>query len=287
MKTRSYFAIFVYVFGANIPFWIASHVMGLLLTGIFNVEFVILGMLSFVLRRAVMVALLVIAMLLDVLRGVSSTYLLSPLEMIRSARYLFEYAPSHFGAVVAVAVCIVVISLMAALAQDSHPTRREWVYAVSMLAPFVVLCGAFDLSAGHTSVFRRDCQLGTLRLTRFPAHSIVMSELQQREFKRTHAAGARTLVPAATKTMARYERASLSTRPNAMAPNVVLILVESWGKPLAGDLEESLVRPYSDENLSEKYTMSRGTVPFYGPTVAGEARELCASAMGFGLLSAS
>jgi Sulfatase len=65
-----------------------------------------------------------------------------------------------------------------------------------------------------------------------------------------------------------------------------LILVESWGEPLATDLDESLIRPYTDQNLAEKYTVSRGTVPFYGPTVAGEARELCGSAMGFGLLIA-
>jgi phosphoglycerol transferase MdoB-like AlkP superfamily enzyme len=72
-----------------------------------------------------------------------------------------------------------------------------------------------------------------------------------------------------------------------MLPNLVLILVESWGKPLATDMDESLLRPYSDSNLQEKYTLSRGTVPFYGPTVDGEARELCGSAIGFGLLTAS
>ena len=96
--------------------------------------------------------------------------------------------------------------------------------------------------------------------------------------------------------MVRFEDASLSQGTNSQrtdserpepVPNVVLILVESWGKSLDVDLEESLVRPYSDERFSEKYTVSRGTVPFYGPTVAGEARELCGSSMGFGLLTAS
>lgn len=68
---------------------------------------------------------------------------------------------------------------------------------------------------------------------------------------------------------------------------MVLILVESWGKPLAADLEDSLTRPYLDKKIGEMYTLSRGTVPFKGPTVAGEARELCSSTIGFGLLIAS
>ncbi len=72
-----------------------------------------------------------------------------------------------------------------------------------------------------------------------------------------------------------------------MQPNLVLILVESWGKPLTSGLNESLLRPYSARGLPERYTLSQGVVPFYGPTVDGEARELCGSAIGFGLLSAS
>jgi phosphoglycerol transferase MdoB-like AlkP superfamily enzyme len=85
----------------------------------------------------------------------------------------------------------------------------------------------------------------------------------------------------------RVEDASVTSHADAIVPNVVLILVESWGKSLDAGLERSLVQPYLDGDLSEQYTMSEGTVPFYGPTVAGEARELCGSAIGFGLLGAS
>ncbi len=88
MKVRAaivFFVVTVYVVAANIPSWIASRSMGLLLNGVFNFELVVLGILSVFLRRSVTLTLLGIAMVLDVLWGISSTYLLSPSEMIRSA----------------------------------------------------------------------------------------------------------------------------------------------------------------------------------------------------------
>ena len=72
-------------------------------------------------------------------------------------------------------------------------------------------------------------------------------------------------------------------RTDVVLPNLVLILVESWGKTRLAELEQSLLRPYHDRNLSERYTLDQGTVPFSGSTVAGEARELCRSSMGLGL----
>jgi hypothetical protein len=50
MKVRAAFAIFVYIVAANIPFWVASHSIGLLLTGLFNVELVFIGILSLFVR---------------------------------------------------------------------------------------------------------------------------------------------------------------------------------------------------------------------------------------------
>jgi phosphoglycerol transferase MdoB-like AlkP superfamily enzyme len=287
MKVRAVFVFFVYIVAANISFWIASRSMGLLLTGLFNVELVFIGILSLFVRRAVAVTLLLIAMLIDVWRGVNSTYLFGPFEMVRNARCLFDYAPSHLYGFAAVAICMVVICFLAALVQDNRPTGRERVYIASALAVFVVLCGTVDVNRGLTTTFQQDSRPDALRLTRFPAHALVMSEVQYENFRRRHSAGADNFVPSASKMMVGFDNASLSARKNAVVPNVVLILVESWGKPITTDLEQSLVRPYSDKTLSEKYTLREGTVPFHGPTVAGEARELCGSSMGFGLLTAS
>jgi phosphoglycerol transferase MdoB-like AlkP superfamily enzyme len=281
------FVVFVYAIAANVPFWLAGHSMGLLLTGVFNVELLVLGMLSVFLRRWVTVVLLAIAVALDMVRGVSSTYLLSPLEMIRSARYLFEYAPSHSGNVAGVVVCVGVVCLMAALAKDNRATGRERVYVVSTLAAFLVVCGSIDIHKGRTALFHGDSESSALRLTRLPVHSLVMTEVMLQHLNNLRSTRNDAFVPAASKMMVRFENASVAADTNAMVPNVVLILVESWGRSLDADLERSLVQPYLDKSLLQQYTLSEGTVPFYGPTVAGEARELCGSAIGFGLLSAS
>jgi phosphoglycerol transferase MdoB-like AlkP superfamily enzyme len=287
MKVRAAFAIFVYIVAANIPFWMASHSIGLLLTGWFNVEFAMIGILSFFIRRTLTIWLLLGAMLLDMLRGIGATYMLSPLEMLRSARYVSESAPSHLWGIAVVTICIAVVCVMASLALDSRIDGRVRGYGASALAIFVIACGTVDVSTGHTTLFGQDRQLNTSRLTRVPTHALVMSELQRQGYSRTHPIGVNVSVPSASKMLARFETASSSSGTKDMLPNVVVIVVESWGKPLATDLEESLVRPYSGQGLLERYTLSQGTVPFYGPTIAGEARELCGSAMGFGLLTAS
>jgi hypothetical protein len=74
---------------------------------------------------------------------------------------------------------------------------------------------------------------------------------------------------------------------NQPMPNLVLVLVESWGLPIDQSIREALNKPYSDSALLARYDVSQGTVPFYGPTIAGEARELCNSKFGFHLLNAS
>jgi Sulfatase len=290
MKVRTsvvFFVVFVYVVAANIPFWIASRSMGLLLTGVFNFELVVLGILSVFLRRSVTVALLAIALVLDVLRGISSTYLLSPLEMIRSARYLFEYAPSHAGGVAVVAICIGTICLLGAVAKNSLDTSRERVYVVWALAVFLVVVGVIDVHKGRTSMLHGDYEESSLRLTRLPGHELVMSEVILQHVNQLRSTGSTASAPGASKTMVRFEDASVASHGSAMVPNVVLILVESWGKSLDAGLERSLVQPYLGKNLLARYALNEGAVPFYGSTVAGEARELCGSKIGFGLLSAS
>jgi hypothetical protein len=302
MRVRATFFFFVYIAAVNLPFWIASYSMGFVLKGLFNVELLAIGVLSLFVRRAATVSLLLIAMLLDMLRGVNSTYLMSPFEMVRSARFLFEYAPSHVGYLVMVAACMALVCFLAVRAQESRPVGWERVLIASTLVIFLVVIVGIDTYTGHVSFGRLDRQLGTLRLTRSPGYSLVKSQRQYEGFNHIRFAGTDASVPAASKMMVRFDGATLSLRANSQrtdsqransqemkgpVPNVVLILVESWGKSLDVDLEEALVRPYSDERLSEKYAVSRGTVPFYGPTVAGEARELCGSSMGFGLLTAS
>jgi hypothetical protein len=96
---------------------------------------------------------------------------------------------------------------------------------------------------------------------------------------------ARSPVPSATA-VALNAAGITSGEGNRQLPNLVLVLVESWG--LAGDspLRDAMVKPYSQPELLAKYQVLQGTVPFYGTTIAGEARELCGNSIGYYLIRA-
>ncbi len=74
---------------------------------------------------------------------------------------------------------------------------------------------------------------------------------------------------------------------NRESPNLVLVVVESWGLSQDSPLKQALVQGYTQTDLLAKYDVLQGIVPFYGSTIAGEARELCGSGFGFHLLVAS
>ncbi len=258
--------------------------MGLRLKGPFGDEYVLIGILSLFVRRWIAVGLLLVAIGLDLLNGIASTYMLGIPELLGSAGSLREFAPSHLWSVAGVAICVAIVCVMAALVSDIGITGRERRYAASILGVFLLAGVAIDVATGHVLALWKDRQLGSVCLNRMGSHFIVMAGMHRRMVAYQLNVATKKAVVAAS---AKFETVSETQKMSAALPNVVLILVESWGRPLSADMEESLVRPYADKDLAEKYTVERGTVPFYGPTVAGEARELCGSGMGFRLLTAS
>jgi hypothetical protein len=283
MKIRFSFAVFVYFVAANIPVWIASRLLGFLPKGLFNVEFAIIGILSVFLRRSLIVVLLLSAILLDILSGISWTYMLSGSELLRSTSGLFEFAPSHGWDIAAVAICSIVIAFMAVFATDDQATAGERISIVSTLGILTIVCVMIDIGTGQIRTFHPDRQLGRVRLTREPVRSL----LRVQGYKNVMAGGTDAAVAAASTMLVGLHPTGDSPLAEAKLPNLVLVLVESWGKPLDASMDASLLRPYSNSDLAQRYSISRGTVPFYGPTVDGEARELCGSAIGFGILTAS
>ena len=243
MKVRAAFFFFVYVVAANVPFWIATRSIGFLLTGVFNFELLVVGALSLFVRRWVAVVLLVVGMLMDIVRGIGLTYLLSPSEMMGSARFLPEAVPAHAWGAVAVAMAIGVVCFLVVLMPAAEMDGREQVCVLAGLVMFAAVCGAVDLQQGHTSLFHRDTLQSGLRFTRLPVHSLIMSQVQYEQSRSMRVAGADVPVVAASKVMARFDGGSVAPQMSAMEPNVVLVLVESWGEPVSAGLEASLVRP--------------------------------------------
>jgi len=66
-------------------------------------------------------------------------------------------------------------------------------------------------------------------------------------------------------------------------PDIVEILVESWGDD-QGTITTKLEENYRTSAIARRYDVVTGTVPFWGPTVSGEVRELCHSTFGLNIL---
>jgi hypothetical protein len=285
MKTRSSFVLFLYCVGANLPLWIASRSLGLVVRGVFSIEFAAIGLLSLFVRRAVTVWLLLGAMVLDLLYAVCATYMLSLSDLMRSGGSVFEVVPSHLWSIAAIGLVMALICFLAT-SGDGRGGNVERRHGAGLVMAVLFVCLGMDLMTGQVGLLHPDRQLGAIRLTRSAVWSLKKFELQRWRIRAMASEGTEASVGGASKVMVGLERSALSASGRAR-PNVVLILVESWGKALSPELEESMVAAYGGGGIATRYTVSRGTVPFYGPTVAGEARELCGSFMGFGLLSAS
>ena len=57
--------------------------------------------------------------------------------------------------------------------------------------------------------------------------------------------------------------------------NVVLVIVESLGNFIDADARNRIVAPIYDKRITDQYSVSYGTIPYYGSTTSGEMRELC------------
>jgi hypothetical protein len=287
---------------ANLPYWIASRFLGLMPLGWFCIEYACIGLLALFLPRMVTAPLLLMAIAADLISGVSKTYYLAPTECLQNFASLHELPISRLLSVIAVGLLI--FSLAGAVALFPAAKMRGVFRLRAALCLIAFVCAALtmdyvsacrdlghfgnplrSLRPGDTDRFsnaanlwmgrypvlriRRDEALFGSRLSRDDSHISDSSS--------TPSASAIAIPPV----MDRVAHGADSR------PNVVVVLLESWGIDLDTAVRGSLVDAYSDQKLLDRYKVSQGEVPFYGSTVAGEARELCGSKIGMRILNVS
>jgi hypothetical protein len=93
-------------------------------------------------------------------------------------------------------------------------------------------------------------------------------------------------VPSATGQALELSGIEENRDPREM-PNLVVIVVESWGIETDPNIANALTQPYLQPELLSQYRVVQGEVRFYGSTVAAEARELCGRKFGPQIESAS
>lgn len=296
------FVLFYAVF-ANLPFWIASWEFGFIrYLGWFCTEFILIGLLALVVPPIIAATLLLMVISLDMLCAISESYNI-PVSLCLSNLYVF-----HTFTVLRAAVAIVILLLTLIvfdfaihLSGRKFTEREQWRSAICLIVfagfGLFTYCLTVVRMTGHipnplrtTSVTDGiDPRLfNSQRVARFPVvhlmHLLIIQEFRPKKDKEDTALS--HSIPSAS--FEAIQNAGIGPEVSAQdLPNVVLVLVESWGFPIDFALHQALVEPYLQAAIQERYRVVQGTVPFHGATVSGEARELCGSSMGFHLLSAS
>jgi phosphoglycerol transferase MdoB-like AlkP superfamily enzyme len=296
------FFVTFYAIFANVPFWAASHWLGIVLLGWFCLEYAVIGLLALFVPRILAVSLLLLVISADMLCGVSKTYYLAPTECLANIGALHGLPATRLLAVAAVGVLILLVSSIAAFFPVAAIRGAYRSYAAASLLAFVVLAVSVDCTVlvrktGQAPnllqpAFRDDGlsshYMNYLWASRYPIIRLLRSErilgLHRNTLNTTPEDD--SAVPSAAA-LAVSSAGLTAGKKSAGMPNLVIVLVESWGLAIDSSVRDSLVRPYSNPSLLAQYKVQQGTVPFYGPTVSGEARELCGNKMGFHLIVSS
>jgi hypothetical protein len=295
--------VLLYAVLANLPFWIASRNFGLLFDGCFCLEFVAIGLLALFLPSFSASPLLLLAIAADLISAVCRTYLLSVRECLTNFGFVHSLSSSRLlsaAAIVAVTLLVCVLAALLPAAAIGQNRRR----ATACLFGFAVLCTAIDCIAfvRNTGSFPNPMQFmqtrvldavkpgyfSDLRACRVPL--LRLARTQRSYFNMIAVETAKHSPPLPIPNASELAIRTAGIAPGASAqklPNLVIVLAESWGAPADPAIATALVQPYLQPGLEARYQVVQGTVPFYGGTVTGEARELCGTTIGYNLLNAS
>lgn len=296
---------FFYAVLANLPFWVASSVLGIWCHGIFCLEYALLGIVALFIPGWLAAVFLLITFLADILSGISETYFLSPSECLTSSVFLSEFSSRRLFAIAAVLLFTVIVALIAARlpANRLHSSVRR--RAILALLAFSFACLFADYTtivrgAGHLinplrastladgvhPIYFRGIRIArpiTLRLVR---NEIFYDRIRISARKLPDPSPAPSAAAIAMKAAGIPLSGTAASTPENL-PNIVLVLVESWGDPVNTALSHLLLSDYDSPQLQSRYQVLTGSVPFFGSTVAGESRELCSSHMNLYILNAS
>ncbi|MGB6744182.1 MAG: sulfatase-like hydrolase/transferase [Terracidiphilus sp.] len=249
--------------------------------GFVNFEMLVIGAAGVFLPRTAVFLLLALDALADCAYSVCYTYQFSVSDLLESLRFVSVLPRSRL-----IAGCVVVTAAMlicAALALV-RPQRKHRLHTAGALLALTAILLPIDILDGQNSLWHKDVSFFSIRVARSPLLTLGVRALQA---DRTEFAARRAENEPMASASAQMDSALGAFAGGARAPDVVLVVVESWGLPLDPSLARALTAPYASAAIAHSYRVTYGTAPFTGLTVPGEARELCHSTMGFGIMDIS
>jgi hypothetical protein len=262
--------VIAYAILPNAPFWIAGLYFVSPARAVFNLDYLVVGILGLFLTSRVVIPLFVVVFLMDVLSSTASFYFFSQHDLISAARFVTELPWQRTIDTAAILLVLgAVVALLARVTVGNYsPNTRRPVLAV-LGGLLVVLAG---LQAAHGVHLHQDYFSGRkLANSTVLKMSIVIWETAFEKESETLAP-----VHSATEPLFARLRSRMPTDvPDSPQRNIILIVVESWGLMNDDESAAKLESPYHSPSVSARYAIETGRVEFQGATVSGEVRELC------------
>lgn len=288
--------VLFYAILLNVPFWLAAFTTGLMVRGWFCISFTLLGIACLFLPRVLAPFLVLLLMGTDILNAICLTYYLSPSQLLSNVDGAASFSCSRI-----LCAALVLLLALALAAAARHLTLRPGESRkLAILVLLLLGLGSIGIDCTQAVMNNHTTRLshgsivadsfssghfGRSRLSRMPLRSLVL----YRDMLDPQMTGVPTTPQPARAAFSQVLGGGpfATHSPVGSQPDIVLVLVESWG--LAGDpaLRSALTAPYEDAGLRSRYNLVQGQVPFFGPTVVGEARELCGNTLGFRILHTS
>lgn len=269
--------------------------------GWFCLGYASVGIFALFLPRIFAAALLFVVIAADLIGAVSKTYYLPPSECLENLAALRDFSGPRVIALITVAALALAVSTVAAVFPVTTIKRVYREHVAICLMGFIVCAVSIDYvtivrQAGHLpSPFElrrpddidRFSDYRNLWVARYTALRLFRDEKMFGVKRDVMNAAQLDRSAMRSATAQAIPLLGLGTRKRSAEQfNLVVVLVESWGLGSDPKVQRSIVHPYDQADLLARYSISYGTVPFNGGTVAGEARELCGSKMGIEIMNA-
>jgi len=279
-QSHSLIAPLAYLILPNLPLLLMQHVLSLVPHGYINVECLLIGLISLFLPRVIIFLLLAIEITGAIAYAICYSFQFTFGELLTSAHFT---GALPLDRKVEIAGAILLVTSVAAIVAFAVPRPRSRWSAVGCILALIIFVNVIDALDGQNPYSPKDVILVSRRVTVCPWLTLAVrghffSSVDVRSLS-SQDKGMESASAHAVK--------SLTALPASAHPNVVLVVVESWGLLKDAVLAKPLTAPYNDSQLTAVYQVSYGSVPFDGLTVPGEVRELCHSHLGFGVFRAS
>lgn len=245
----------------QLPFWVARTGFSLD-RPLFNLDMVLATLIACIFRKTGLV-LLAVACVVDVARIASLNYhFVSPIEFAATAQFADMVVLRQ---VLSWKLMLVLLGLAMCLAGVARLARRPLappVFAAMLVMQLLdTVNGSAQLFGLGADRFRVELNIAgspTWNIWRAEQNAVVLSRMPMSRYTQ----------PRAFETITGWH----AQHPQG---SVLLILVESMGKPVSPEIDAWLGRRLETTAVSARWALRREVDEFHGPTTSGELRVLC------------